>query len=68
MIELETRGELENHWLRLNRLKEQGHDFGNIPDEVFQRLVELVDEDDAKRLEQVRQDLQELFGEDVQIG
>ena len=68
MLEKETRSELENHWLRIQRLKEQGYDFENIPDEIFQRLIELVDEEDAKRLAKVRQDLQELFGKDIQVG
>jgi len=63
MVERKTRSELENNWLRIDRLKEQGYNLGNLPDEVFQRLIELVDAEDAERLERLREDLQELFGE-----
>ena len=54
----ETKSELENHWFRIQRLKEQGFNMAHLPDEVFQRLVELVDEEDEKRLEKLREELQ----------
>ncbi len=68
MPEKETRSELENFWFKLQRLEEQGFNMANLPNEVFERLIELVDEEDAKKLAKVRQDLQELFGKNVQIG
>lgn len=55
-----ARNELEAFLFQMERLKEQGFDMGDLPDEAFERLKELVEEEDARKLETVRKELSKL--------
>ena len=64
----ETRSELENYLFRLQRMQENGFDMANLPDEAFERLKELVEQEDAEKLSKLRLDLQELFGTQIDLS
>ena len=61
MIEHETRSELENFLFQLERMMEQGFNLGQLPDEAFKKLIELIDEEDARRLAEAREELGEMI-------
>jgi len=61
MKERDTRSELENFLFQLERMKEQGFDLGQLPDEAFEKLIELIDREDERKLNRLRQELQSDF-------
>lgn len=54
------RSELENFLFKLDVLQHQGISVGQMPDVVFNRLVELIERQDKKKLEVVERKLQEI--------
>jgi len=60
MKERDTRSELENFLFQLERMKEQGFNLGQLPDEAFEKLIELIDREDERKLNKVREDLRKL--------
>ena len=55
-----TRSELENFLFQLGRLEEQGYNLGQMPDVVFQRLIDLIDAEKEIQLQEVRGEIKEL--------
>ena len=61
MKERDTRSELENFLFQLERMREQGFDLGQLPNEAFEKLIELIDREDERKLNRLRQELQSDF-------
>ena len=51
------RSELENFLFKLTILEEQGVSVGQMPDAVFNRLKEVIENDDRRKLEVVERKL-----------
>ena len=51
------RSELENFLFKLTILEEQGVSVGQMPDAVFDRLKEVIENDDRRKLEVVERKL-----------
>lgn len=52
-----TREQLCNNLAQLQRLQEEGIHVGNLPQEDWNRLVELIENRDEKRLDKLREEL-----------
>ena len=52
-----SRNELESLLFQMERLQEQGFNLGKLPDQTFRRLIELIDNQDQRRLAELRLEL-----------
>ena len=55
-----TRNGLEDFLFKLQMLQDQGVSVCQMPDVVFERLQDLIDEETSKKLEIARQQLKEI--------
>ena len=54
-----TRQDLMQHLEQLQRLQGEGVCVGTLCEETWERIVELIEKDDARALKRIREELQE---------
>lgn len=63
-----TREHLCNSLSQLQRLQEEGVSVGSLPEEMWQRIVDLIELEDNEKLAEVREELKNINEKEVIIG